>query len=74
MGGALCEGQGVVGAVSVGEEEGELEQSLLVAWFVIQHLTQQLLTFLVTPLLQLDACLAGRKQGKFSCVCGWGRK
>ena len=47
----MGEGEGVISAVGVGEEERELEKRLLVAWLVSQHLPQKVLALLVTPLL-----------------------
>ena len=57
VGGAFSEVEGVVCAVSVREEQGELEESLLVARLIPQHLTKQLLTLLVTTLLELHSRL-----------------
>ena len=57
VGGAFSEVEGVVCAVSVREEQGELEESLLVARLIPQHLTKQFLTLLVTTLLELHSRL-----------------
>lgn len=61
VGGQACQGEGVLRAVGVGVEEGELEKSFLVVWVLGQHEAQQTLALHVAPLLQLHARLRREK-------------